>query len=125
MMRAGAWKSCLLLQFIDKIFQPIYDLTIGVEFGARMASQESFRYITRSYYRGATGALLAYDITNKCDRAHRRAVSKEEGEQFARKNGLLFSEASAITAQNVEKSRIKVGYGCGQGPSGARDLDIS
>lgn len=38
MMRAGAWKSCLLLQFIDKIFQPIYDLTIGVEFGARMVS---------------------------------------------------------------------------------------
>jgi GTPase SAR1 family protein len=29
-------KSCLLLQFTDKRFQPIHDLTIGVEFGARM-----------------------------------------------------------------------------------------
>tara|TARA_B100000787_G_scaffold128726_1_gene97636 strand:+ start:315 stop:467 length:153 start_codon:yes stop_codon:yes gene_type:complete len=26
----------LLLQFTDKRFQPVHDLTIGVEFGARM-----------------------------------------------------------------------------------------
>ncbi|KAJ0054193.1 hypothetical protein Pint_02847 [Pistacia integerrima] len=197
----GVGKSCLLLQFTDKRFQPVHDLTIGVEFGARMvtidgrpiklqiwdtvcyfsfsgcfirAGQESFRSITRSYYRGAAGALLVYDITrretfnhlaswledarqhanpnmtimligNKCDLAHRRAVSKEEGEQFAKENGLLFLEASARTAQNVEEafiktaakilqniqegvfdvsnesSGIKVGYGRPQGPSGARD----
>ncbi|KAD6454096.1 hypothetical protein E3N88_08802 [Mikania micrantha] len=129
----GVGKSCLLLQFTDKRFQPVHDLTIGVEFGARMitidnkpiklqiwdtAGQESFRSITRSYYRGAAGALLVYDITrretfnhlaswledarqhananmtvmligNKCDLAHRRAVSTEEGEQFAKENGLL------------------------------------
>jgi len=29
-------KSCLLLQFTDKRFQQVHDLTIGVEFGARM-----------------------------------------------------------------------------------------
>merc|ERR1712154_171315 len=73
-------KSCLLLQFTDKRFQPVHDLTIGVEFGARMinvadksiklqiwdtAGQESFRSITRSYYRGAAGALLVYDITRR------------------------------------------------------------
>jgi hypothetical protein len=34
--RAGVGKSCLLLQFTDKRFQPVHDLTIGVEFGARM-----------------------------------------------------------------------------------------
>jgi Ras-related protein Rab-2A len=130
----------------DKRFQPVHDLTIGVEFGARMitidnkpiklqiwdtAGQESFRSITRSYYRGAAGALLVYDITrretfnhlaswledarqhansnmtimligNKCDLAHRRAVSIEEGEQFAKENGLVFMETSAKTAHNVE-----------------------
>ncbi|KAA3681435.1 Ras-related protein Rab-2B, partial [Paragonimus westermani] len=74
----GVGKSCLLLQFTDRRFQPVYDLTIGVEFGARMinldkkqiklqiwdtAGQESFRSITRSYYRGAAGALLVYDVT--------------------------------------------------------------
>jgi Ras-related protein Rab-2A len=42
-------------------------------------------------------------IGNKCDLSHRRAVSKEEGEQFAKENGLLFMEASAKTAQNVEE----------------------
>lgn len=32
----GVGKSCLLLQFTDKRFQQVHDLTIGVEFGARM-----------------------------------------------------------------------------------------
>jgi len=144
----GAGKSCLLLQFTDKRFQPVHDLTIGVEFGARMvdidgrqiklqiwdtAGQESFRSITRSYYRGAAGALLVYDITrretfnhlgrwleeakqngntnmtimligNKCDLEHRRQVSTEEGRVFAEKHGLMFLETSAKTAENVEES---------------------
>lgn len=29
-------KSCLLIQFTDKCFQPVHDLTVGVEFGARL-----------------------------------------------------------------------------------------
>ena len=142
----GAGKSCLLLQFTDKRFQPVHDLTIGVEFGARMvtidnrqiklqiwdtAGQESFRSITRSYYRGAAGALLVYEISrretfahltrwleearqngnenmtimligNKCDLEHRRQVSPEEGKKFAEDHGLMFLETSAKTAHNVE-----------------------
>lgn len=42
-------------------------------------------------------------IGNKCDLAHRRAVTTEEGEQFAKDHGLIFMEASAKTAQNVEE----------------------
>ncbi|GAV86708.1 Ras domain-containing protein, partial [Cephalotus follicularis] len=70
----GVGKSRLLLQFTNKRFQPVHDLTIGVEFGARMVTInarpiklqiESFRSITRSYYIGATGALLVYDITRR------------------------------------------------------------
>ena len=143
-------KSCLLLQFTDKRFQQVHDLTIGVEFGARMitidskqiklqiwdtAGQESFRSITRSYYRGAAGALLVYDITrretfnhltswlddarqhsnsnmtimligNKSDLDHRRAVSLEEGQRFAEEHGLIFLETSAKTAANVEEVRV-------------------
>merc|ERR1712134_114066 len=141
----GVGKSCLLLQFTDKRFQPVHDLTIGVEFGARMitiekqliklqiwdtAGQESFRSITRSYYRGAAGALLVYDITrrdtfnhlttwlkearqngnqnmtimligNKNDLEHRRQVTPEEGAKFAQEHGLMFLETSAKTAENV------------------------
>jgi Ras-related protein Rab-2A len=150
---SGVGKSCLLLQFTDKRFQPVHDLTIGVEFGARMisvaqdtvpvklqiwdtAGQESFRSITRSYYRGAAGALLVYDITrrdtfqhlsrwleeakqhahpnmvilligNKNDLEHRRAVTTEEGKAFADQHGLLFLETSAKTAYNVEQAFLK------------------
>ena len=32
----GVGKSCILLQFTDKRFQSVHNLTIGVEFGARM-----------------------------------------------------------------------------------------
>ena len=39
-MVSGVGKSCLLLQFTDKRFQPVHDLTIGVEFGARMINIE-------------------------------------------------------------------------------------
>lgn len=143
-------KSCLLLQFTDKRFRTDHDLTIGVEFGARLvniggkqiklqiwdtAGQESFRSITRSYYRGATGALLVYDISrrdtfnhltrwldearqhanpkmvimligNKSD-LEKREVSYEEGENFAKENGLIFLETSAKTAQNVEEAFLK------------------
>jgi len=141
-------KSCMLLQFTDKRFQPVHDITIGVEFGARLitvddlqiklqiwdtAGQESFRSITRSYYRDAAGALLVYDITqresfnhlsrwleearsngnanmtimligNKCDLEHRRAVSTKEGEEFAAEHGLYFMETSAKTSANVDEA---------------------
>ncbi|CAF0782169.1 unnamed protein product [Didymodactylos carnosus] len=144
-------KSCLLLQFTDKRFQPVHDLTIGVEFGARMITidgkqiklqiwdtvniiEMSFN-LCISYYRGAAGALLVYDITqrhtfnhltswledarqhsnsnmvimligNKCDLFARREVQKEEGEAFAREHGLIFMETSAKTAANVEEAFI-------------------
>jgi len=143
-------KSCLLLQFTDKRFQPVHDLTIGVEFGSRTvnidgsqvklqiwdtAGQEKFRSITRSYYRGTTGALLVYDITrretfehltewledcrkysnpnmvimligNKCDLEEKRAVPREEGEKFAKQHGLFFLETSAKTDQNVDEAFV-------------------
>lgn len=34
------------------------------------AGQESFRSITRSYYRGASGALLVFDVTHRSSFAH-------------------------------------------------------
>jgi len=144
----GVGKSCLLLRYTDNRFHQQHDLTIGVEFGSRMinidnkdiklqiwdtAGQESFRSITRSYYRGAAGALLVYDITrretfnhltswlddarqhsssemtimligNKSDLESKREVSIQDGELFAKENGLIFLETSAKTSDNVERA---------------------
>lgn len=46
-------------------------------------------------------------VGNKSDLAHRRAVTVEEGEQFAKKHGLIFLEASAKTSQNVEEVNFR------------------
>lgn len=74
----GVGKSCLLLRFSEDKFNENHDVTIGVEFGTRSlkvdnqiiklqiwdtAGQESFRSITRSFYRRADGVILMYDIT--------------------------------------------------------------
>lgn len=45
-------------------------------------------------------------IGNKADLAHRRAVTTEEGEAFAKEHGLVFLETSAKTALNVEEAFI-------------------
>ena len=45
-------------------------------------------------------------IGNKCDLDARRQVSTEEGERFAKENGLIFMETSAKTAFNVEEVRF-------------------
>ena len=99
----GVGKSCLLLQFTDKRFQPVHDLTIGVEFGARMiniegkqiklqiwdtAGQEAFRSITRSYYRGAAGALLVYDITRR-DTFNHLTTWLEDARQHSNSNMVI------------------------------------
>ncbi|XP_020183018.1 ras-related protein Rab-2-A-like [Aegilops tauschii subsp. strangulata] len=60
----GVGKSCLLLQFTDKRFQPLHDPTIDTEFQIwDTPGEDRFRSITRSYYDEVDGALLVYDIT--------------------------------------------------------------
>ncbi|CAD8118261.1 unnamed protein product [Paramecium sonneborni] len=149
---SGVGKSCLLLQFIDKRFRQKHEVTIGVEFGAKLieldglniklqiwdtAGQESFRSITRSYYRSAAGAIVVYDITkresydnvarwmeevkqngnpklsmllvgNKGDLESERQISYNEAQQFAKECGIEFFETSAKTANNVEEIFIKM-----------------
>uniref|UniRef100_A0A1I8F1J2 CBFD_NFYB_HMF domain-containing protein n=1 Tax=Macrostomum lignano TaxID=282301 RepID=A0A1I8F1J2_9PLAT len=148
---AGTGKSCLLHQFLERKFKADSSHTIGVEFGSKVidvngrtvklqvmlraiwdtAGQERFKSVTRSYYRGAAGALLVYDVTsrdsynalsnwlsdarslaspniaivmigNKRDLDADREVTLMEASQFAQQNCLLFLETSAKTGENVE-----------------------
>lgn len=46
-------------------------------------------------------------IGNKSDLDQRRQVSTEEGERFAKENGLIFMETSAKTAYNVEEAFLQ------------------
>ena len=147
-MNIAVGKSCILLQFTNNKFREQHDITIGVEFDSKTievngkiiklqiwdtAGHEAFQSITRSYYKGAVGALLVYDITrresfnhiikwlseikenaskditiiligNKNDLEKGRQVSFEEGESFAKENNLLFLETSAKTAKNIAEA---------------------
>ena len=100
------------------------------------AGQERFRTITTSYFRGAQGILLVYDVTdrqtflsirnwvaqiqmhadvnvnkiligNKCD-IDQRAVSLEEGEGLAKEYNIQFFETSAKQDINVERAFLHI-----------------
>jgi len=79
---AAVGKSSLLVRLTDQRFLANPDPTLGVEFGSKLveipeegkivklqcwdtAGTESFRSNTRSYYRGAAGCLLVYDVTSR------------------------------------------------------------
>ncbi|KAJ8482471.1 hypothetical protein ONZ45_g14932 [Pleurotus djamor] len=87
---AAVGKSSLLIRLTDQRFLVNPDPTLGVEFGSKLieipeenkviklqcwdtAGTESFRSITRSYYRGAAGCLLVYDVTSRKSFTNARA----------------------------------------------------
>jgi len=142
---SGVGKSSLLLRFTDDTFSENFISTIGVDFKIRTvnidgkvvkmqiwdtAGQERFRTITSSYYRGAHGVILVYDVTdqvsfnnarqwlteieryacgnvvkllvgNKSDLTTKRVVDFVTGKEFADQFNLPFLEASAKDGNNV------------------------
>ncbi|KAF9972465.1 Ras- protein Rab-18 [Actinomortierella ambigua] len=148
---SGVGKSSLLLQFTEGTFLPQDEVsaTIGVDFKVKVidvegkkykltiwdtAGQERFRTLTSSYYRGAQGVILVYDVSNrdsfdqlqtwfnelntycsskevvkmivgnKVDRETARQVTKQEGLEMARKLQTLFIECSAKTKVGVQQA---------------------
>eukprot|EP01006_Ploeotia_vitrea_P065790 TRINITY_DN93817_c0_g1_i1.p1 TRINITY_DN93817_c0_g1~~TRINITY_DN93817_c0_g1_i1.p1 ORF type:complete len:205 (-),score=50.57 TRINITY_DN93817_c0_g1_i1:172-786(-) len=145
---SGVGKSCLLLRFADDTYTESYISTIGVDFKIRTieldgktiklqiwdtAGQERFRTITSSYYRGAHGIIVVYDVTdmesfnnvktwlseidkyatdnvnkllvgNKCDLVVKKVVDFNTAKDFADSLGIPFLETSAKNATNVEQA---------------------
>jgi len=145
---SGVGKSCLLLRFADDTYTESYISTIGVDFKIRTieldgktiklqiwdtAGQERFRTITSSYYRGAHGIIVVYDVTdqesfnnvkqwlqeidryacetvnkllvgNKCDLTTKKVVDYTTAKEYADQLGIPFLETSAKNATNVEQA---------------------
>ena len=141
-------KSSLFLRFVDDIWNDTFVPTIGVDFKIKTfeidskkikmqiwdtAGQERFKNIIASYYRGAHGILLLYDVTdkdsfknlgnwlieieknasknvlklligNKSDLEEKRVISFNQGKEFADSYGLKFLETSAKKNINVTEA---------------------
>ena len=141
-------KSSLFLRFVDDIWNDTFVPTIGVDFKIKTfdidekkikmqiwdtAGQERFKNIIASYYRGAHGILLIYDVTdkdsfknlsnwlieieknasknvlkvligNKSDLEDKRVVTYNQGKEFADTYGLKFIETSAKKNLNVTEA---------------------
>ncbi|KAL2933403.1 Ras-related protein RABC2a [Bienertia sinuspersici] len=128
---SGVGKSSLLVSFISSALEDLAP-TIGVDFkikvltvgGKRLkltiwdtAGQERFRTLTSSYYRGAQGIILVYDVTRRETFTNLSDVWAKEVELYSTnqecvkmlvgnkvdKLGCLFLECSAKTRENVEQ----------------------
>ena len=141
-------KTNILSKYLSDEFDPESKATVGVEFGTKnfkiennivkvqiwdTAGQERYRSITNAYYKGAKGALLVYDITNKksfdnldkwisdlktngdekisivllgnkSDLESQRVISTEEGKNKAELFKFAFMETSALNGSNIEKA---------------------
>ena len=145
----GVGKSCILKRLISDEFKEDHDVTVGVEFGAFMvkvanktlklqiwdtAGQESFRSITKIFYRGSHAVFLTYSIVrrdsfenlhgwlkeiraqcledvmiilvaNKSDLEDERMVQVAEALAFKKENGFFyFIETSAKSGDNIFQS---------------------
>jgi Ras-related protein Rab-1A len=145
---SGVGKSSLLLRFADDTFTDNFMPTIGVDFKIRTlevdgktiklqiwdtAGQERFKTITSSYYKGAHGIIVVYDVTdkesyknidiwmnevekhasdnvsrilvgNKNDLTDARQVTTDEGKELADNYNIRFMETSAKESSNVEEA---------------------
>ena len=141
-------KTNIMSKYLKNEFHEDSKATVGVEFGSKQfnidghnikaqiwdtAGQERYKAITSAYYKGAKGAFVVYDITNKnsfesiekwindlkgaadkdltiivvgnkCDLEEKRQVTKEKGEEKANKLEVAFMETSAFSGENLDKA---------------------
>eukprot|EP01128_Nolandella_sp_AFSM9_P008214 TRINITY_DN4783_c0_g1_i1.p1 TRINITY_DN4783_c0_g1~~TRINITY_DN4783_c0_g1_i1.p1 ORF type:complete len:237 (-),score=53.04 TRINITY_DN4783_c0_g1_i1:179-838(-) len=149
----GVGKTSIALRFTQDTFQARTNPTIGASFLMKnmqvgenkmklqiwdTAGQDRFRSLAPMYYRGASAALLVYDLTsassfakikewvkelrhnvptdiimvvvsNKLDRAEsHRQLKREVGEEYARSVGASFAEVSAKTKEGIDEVFVEI-----------------
>ncbi len=145
---SGVGKTNLIGRYLKNEYKEDSKATVGVEFGEKKyeinglkikaqiwdtAGQERYKSITSAYYKGAKGALIVYDITNrftfesvdkwvqdlnsygdknltlllvgnKSDLEDKRQIMKEDGEEKAKSFNLGFIETSACSGDNIDQA---------------------
>jgi len=153
---SGVGKSNLLLRYTENTYSDSFISTIGVDFKMKniilndrmvklqlwdTAGQERYRAIVASFYKGAHGIVVVFDLTdinsflkvkfwlqeikqkapektsiilvgNKKDLEEQRMVDEKEVKQFADTNNLQYFETSAKTGEGVEPSFVALAQLC-------------
>ena len=142
---SGVGKTNILNRYINNTFSETTKSTVGVELGTKVeeynntkikvqiwdtAGQERYKSITKTYYKGAKGALIVYDITkkdsfknidkwiqdlrefgeddaailivgNKSDLEESREVTTDEVKKKAEVYKMAYCETSALKSKNI------------------------
>ncbi|CAG5928388.1 unnamed protein product [Menidia menidia] len=128
---SGVGKTCVLFRFSDDAFNTTFISTIGIDFKIKTvelqgkkiklqiwdtAGQERFHTITTSYYRGAMGIMLVYDITNAKSFENiskwLRNIDERKKIEIQLKSELKLKVASARKHANEDVERMLLGNKC-------------
>jgi len=145
-------KTCVTIRFVKDEFFEFQEPTIGAAFLTQTitldnttvkfeiwdtAGQERYRSLAPMYYRGATSAIIVYDVTspssfegakswvkelqrrgdphcvialaaNKADLEGKRKVSVEEGNAYAQEQGIIHMQTSAKTGLNIKNLFVEI-----------------
>lgn len=121
---AGVGKSSLILRATTGKFSTEHNATIGVEFGSVLVKvgeklvrlqtwdtggMESFRSLTRIFYKGAQVVFVVYDITNLKSFT---AIGEwlEEAKQYAGNEVKVFLIANKCDLEDKYLLRVKIGW---------------
>ena len=151
---SGVGKTCIISRFTQGIFENNVNSTRGASYSNKIidvngtplsldiwdtAGQETYKSLTKYFYKGAKMALLVYDITrkesfdniksfwydqikefgdegvilgivgNKCDMYDEEAVPEEEAREYAKSIGAIFQLTSAQNNSGINELFKNIG----------------
>ena len=149
---SGVGKSSICTRYTKNMYNDMFITTIGVDFECHTislddkiiklqiwdtAGQERFNAITNSFYRGAHGIIIVFDVTNwesfsnvqkwlkeielrepdvpyklivgnKCDQNSKRVITFEAANEYANKLNIPYLETSAKVSVNVDQAFLNM-----------------